>query len=344
MRRSLLLVLATLQAACSAEYENPFATPNATATPPAGASLVLTSDAHASTGGSPRDVYALELDGGRLSRLTACNREDSACDQIEASVAPDRKRMIVRRVSSDANGDRRLTEDDGVALLFVDLERSLEAALLAPSFRVAGLDWSPVDELIVYSAAGEGGVEDLFRADSNGANVGNLTLTPDVRERHPRIDPTGTIAVFERIDRTLKGQIWVFLSRSDQFAIDTGAPGPGLETLVGTPYVVGGDATPAFSPDGRFVVFRRLTSTGNAGQGTWDVMTVEADGDDPRVVASGPAFRSAPDWGPQGIVFEEVDSAGNATLVLVQPDGSGRRAIATGGGAGFRLSNPRWLR
>ena len=63
--------------------------------------------------------------------------------------------------------------------------------------------------------------------------------------------------------------MWVFNSGSDQFPVTTG--GPGSDTLAGTPYVVGSDTDPDYSPDGRMLVFRRLTATGNGGLGTWDI-------------------------------------------------------------------------
>ena len=104
----------------------------------------------------------------------------------------------------------------------------------------------------------------------------------------------------------------------------------GRDPRCGTLYFVGADADPDFSPDARSVVFRRLTATGNGGLGTWDVLTTSTDGSGLSVVASGPAFRGAPDWGPQGIVFAEVDvAAGTSQLVVIQPDGSGRRAIVS---------------
>jgi hypothetical protein len=191
----------------------------------------------------------------------------------------------------------------------------------------------------VYAAAGEGGIEDLYRADPNCLNARNLTSTAAVRERRPRIDPSGSAALFERIDATGKGQVWLFSSTGAQVKVTSG--GDGAQALAGTPYVVGSDADPDYSPDGRSVVFRRLTSTGNGGLGTWDLMTARLDGTALATIVTGPAFRGAPDWSTRGIVFPEIDAA-SARLVVVQADGTGRQVPVTLG-ASFDISYPRWL-
>jgi Tol biopolymer transport system component len=107
---------------------------------------------------------------------------------------------------------------------------------------------------------------------------------------------------------------------------------------------VGADAHPAFSPDGLSVVFCRLTGTGNGGLGTWDLLTLRADGaSTPQVVATGPVYRGAPDWGSRGIVFVETDAAtAHSQLVLIQADGSGRTVLRTED-ASRLMGSPRWL-
>jgi len=179
-----------------------------------------------------------------------------------------------------------------------------------------------------------------------------------VRERYPRArvltlernhgyaegnnigfrNTTGSVAVYERIDDTGKAQVYVLFAGQPRVT----AGGPGAEPLAGTPLVVGSDADPDFSPDGRLAVFRRLTGTTDPGRGAWDVMIVNLTDGSLTTVASGPAHRGAPDWGPQGIVFAEAEAGGERRLVMVQPDGSGRRVLLTVGSS-FDLSSPRWL-
>jgi hypothetical protein len=338
--RGLLPFLGVCLGACSQEYENPFASPHQTATPPPGAALLLTSNTYGTLAGAPREVYAMNEDGSGLVRLTFCNSGARLCETSEASAGENSHRVATRRTPADLNGDGSLTPVDGEGLVTVDLSRGIEGTLLSPGTRVSGIDWSPIEDLIVYSARGAGDRDDLFRIDANGANNVRLTDTTTLSERRPRIDPSGTVAVFESIDAADgKGTIWLFVGGRTVPVTQGGEAG---EPLGGTPYRVGSDADPDFSPNAGSIVFRRLTATGNGGLGSWDLLTVTTGGAAPTPIASGPRYRGAPDWGPLGIVFEEIDEAGRANVVVVDPDGSNRRTLATAG-AGLALSHPRWL-
>ena len=332
------LALALL-CACSSSVDNPFANASRTSPPRATAAVIFTSNVGAAPGSS-RELYAVDLDGTGLTRLTFCATETAPCDNSAVSPSPDRVRVIVRR-RKDANGNGRLDTADGDAMLFVDLSRGAEAPLVPASGLVEAIDWAPTGDVLVFSGKGEGEIEDLFRADTNGENNRNLTSTTDVRERGGRVDPTGTVAVYERIEPNSKPAAFIFVDQTRQVRVTT--PAEGTAALAGTPYTVGSDADPAFSPDGRSIVFRRLTGTGAEGLGTWDVLRVLTDGTGLAVIASGADYRGAPDWGPQGIVFEEGDGAsGTRRLVVIQPDGTGRRVLVTAA-RGTDLTAPRWL-
>lgn len=337
--RLVLVVPALLFGACESNFPNPFANTTRTVPPPASAAVIFTSDLHGPPG-SGREVYAVNADGSGLTQLTFCGTQRQACDISAVSAAPDRQRAIIRR-RLDANGNGRFDADEGSALVFLDFARGTTAELLPATGQVQAMDWAPTGDVLVFSAAGEGGVEDLFRADPNGANNRNLTGTAGIRERGGRVDPSGSIAVYERIEADAKPAIFVFLDRSRQIRVTT--PDAGTDTLAGTPYTVGSDADAAFSPDGATIVFRRLTGIGAGGLGTWNIMKTGANATGLALVAGGPDYRGAPDWGPDGIVFEEADgTSGTRRLVVVQPDGSGRRVLVTAA-PGTRLGEPRWL-
>jgi len=339
--RAVLLVLAAALGGCSGDEPNPFADIIQTFAPSSAASIVFTSNGYTQVPGAPRELFSIETSGAGLTRLTFCNVDPRRCDTVEASSAPDRQRMAILRVLEDADGNGQLTQADGQALLVTDLSRAVEGPLFPQSQHVGGVDWSRDGDVLVYNSVGEGTIDDLFRVDPNGENNRNLTNSADVRERRPRIDPTGSVAVYERIEAGGKGRIFIFQSTLTQVPVTAG--GPGTEPLPGTLYIVGSDADPDYSPDGRSIVFRRLTGTGNGGLGSWDVITVRTDGSGEAVVATGPAYRGAPDWGPEGIVYNEVDPiAGTSELVVVQPDGSGRRALLSIP-AVLEITNPRWL-
>lgn len=333
---SLVLVVTCL--GCAGEYENPFEGVNLTRPPPSDAEIGFVS---AAAGGSAdrRDIFAA-AESGTPTRLTTCNREGRPCDVLEASWSPDRSRVMARRRNEDTNGDTRITSADGESLAFLDLARGTEAVLVAGARRVTGVDWSPIGNAIVYSALGAGDREDMFVMDPNGQNNDNLTNTANVDERRPRIDPTGTVAVYERIETGTKGRIFIYLNANAQLQVTSGGPGEG--GLTGTPYVTGSDADPDYSPDGRTIVFRRLISLGNGGLGNWDIMTARGDGTTLTTVATGPGYRGAPDWGPRGIAFNEIDPAtGLNRIVTIAADGTRRTPVTVAPGAGLQF--PRWL-
>jgi hypothetical protein len=331
-RSSLAVVLVLLVTACNNDRANPFTAATFTRPPSADAVLLFVSGSWAEQTGQPRELFALNPDGSTPERLTNCTQSSTPCDFLEVAPSLDRGRVAAVRSTSGA-------EAGTSALYFMDLARSVETLVVQRRF-VGDVDWSPDGFFLVYSSALEnGGREDLFYATPDGTTDNNLTQTTDVRERSPRIDPLSTTAVYERIDQSGVGRIFLY---GGQAPITAGPEtGPALPD---TPYVVGADASPVFSPDATSVAFRRLTGIGNGGLGTWDLLTVRVDGTNLQTVATGPVFRGAPDWSAEGIVFVETDSAaGESRLVVVQPDGSGRTVLRTEN-AGFRMAAPRWLR
>jgi Tol biopolymer transport system component len=331
-RRISLAVPIALAAACGHDVTNPFA--NATQPPSADSVLLFVSGSWSSDRGAPRELHALNVDGSKVERLTSCAEAETPCDFVQLAPSPDRNRLAALRTTPGA-------AEGANALYFMDLSRAVET-LIFPNRRIEAVDFSPDGSFIIYSADAvqttQTAQEDLFLSEPNGQGEQNLTATTPFRERNPRVDPFARTAVYEGIDDSGVSRIYLFSQTPLTSGPATGAP------LEGTPYVVGADADPAYSPDGGSVVFRRLTGVGNSGLGTWDILTLKADGaSTPQVVATGPLFRGAPDWGTKGILFVETDAAADQSqLVLLSPDATSRIVLRTES-AGFRMGSPRWL-
>jgi dipeptidyl aminopeptidase/acylaminoacyl peptidase len=336
-RLSLLLAVAALAPACQTDYESPFMRP-VSAPIPSAATLLFVGNAYEGSTRAPRELFALDDRGGVPTRLTACASRTPICEVAAVAPSHDRNRVALQR-RLDGNRDGSLTADEDDGIYVVDLTRGVEGQTITPK-GINGLDWSPTDDLLVYTARGEGGLDDLWSAFPDGTGDGNRSLTPDVRERGFRFSPNGQILAYERSTGGLPGEIWLYRTLQQQAKMTT-APAAGA-VLPGTHYVIGADADPDFSPDFTSLVFRRLTGIGERGRGTWDILTVTTAGTDVKVLASGAAYRGAPDWGSKGIVFVETPVGGTtSSLVVLDPFGN-RRSILTQA-ATAALDSPRWL-
>jgi len=330
LRRGILAAaLAVFCVACAQNTSTSFAGFSASRPPSADAVLVFVSGSW-SPDPAPRDILALNADGSKVERLTTCAGTADPCDILQAVLSSDRTKAVALRTTASSG--------PGVAAMYyMDLSRSVES-VVGTRRQVSSVDWAPDNSFIVYSApAATNGTDDLFYALPNGTSETNLTQT-STSEPNARIDPGSQTAVFTQVDPTGKGQVYLYPAT----LLDAG--GPGTTPLPGTPFVLGSNSDPAYSPDGAVVVFRRLTSVRNGVLGTWDIMRVNRDGTGLQVVATGDVFRGAPDWGAKGIVFVETDAASaRSSLVVIQPDGSGRTVLRTEGSA-YGMAAPRWLR
>lgn len=333
----LLLLAAVLLPGCETDKPNPFADRALVEAPGPEADLVFTSDAWSP--GGPRELYAVADDGTHLERLTRYNdlQPTDVAEAAPSSTPPDR--AILRRATEDSNGDGRVGEGDRTGLAYVDLRRAVEATVQPPERRASSLDWSRDNDVVLFTGVEEGTLDDIIRMPPDGSTIFNLTATPLAAESRVRLDPSVSVAAFESPDAAGLSTVRLFLAVGYHQVVTTGGTGSG--TVAGR--AVGSDADPAFSPDSSRLVFRRLVGPGPDGRGDWDVLTVKLDGSDLTTVASGPAWRGSPDWGPGGIAYPETDpAAGTTSLVVVQPDGTGRRVLATFP-ANVTVSHPRWL-
>ena len=288
----------------------------------------------------PGTVFELFSVGGAAqpTRLTNC----SGCQTLSGAPSLDRNRVAVRRVTADLNKDGRLDEFDHVTLLLVDLARQVEGPFLPDGWTTSGVDWASDGTFLIHTSSPDGRPEGLYTIDANGQNNQLIISDPNFRIRGGRIHPARTRAVYERIEGTGPGKsaIWAGNSSTSQAQLtDSGITG---DLLPNTLYLVGSDAGADYSPDGNSVVFRRLTSIAVPG-GTWDILVVNGAGGTPTVIASGPQFRSDPDWGKDGIVFAESNPATGGTDLIVIDPATGARKVLQSFASGYKATAPRWI-
>lgn len=333
-----LSVLAILASGCDKTYDNPFQTLQGSSGPPADADLVFVMSPDATT--NVREIFAVAASGQKPpTRLTSCASRTPVCDIVEVAPSPVRQRVVVRR-RTDANADRVVDATEPESIYVMDLLRGIEGQILPTVKGVNSLAWTTLtDGPLFFSAPGSNALDDLFEAQADGTGAQDLSTTSDAHERHPRL--AASLLTFERTEPGHRSQVWGSIVGLGLAAISAGDTTVAESPVPGLDYLLGSDADPEPTLDATHVVFRRLTGPGDAGRGTWDILTVGVNGQDLQTVASGGAFRGAPTWGLKGIAFVEIPlGSTTASLVLIDPSGNRKVLIS---GAPLNLGSPRWL-
>ena len=310
---------------------------SSTSTPATLDTVFLVSDAWSSKPGAAFELFSVGS-GAAPTRLTTC----TGCQTLSASPSLDRNRVAVRRVVVDTNRDGRLNDLDRASLLLLNLARQIEGPFLPEGWTTSGVDWSADGTFLVHTSSPDGNPEGLYTIDANAGNNQLIIFDPNVRLRGARVNPSMNRAAYERIASTGvgKSEIWIGNSQASQNKVTDG--GPVGEALPNSLYLVGSDAGPDYSPDGNNLAFRRLTSASVDG-GAWDILVVPIAGGTPRVIASGPQFRSDPDWSKDGIVFSEANPATGGMDIVVVDATTNARKVLQSFASGYRAAAPRWI-
>jgi len=244
------------------------------------------------------------------------------------------------------DGERVVYQSDctGVAQIWViDGDGSNPRQLTVEPMGAETPKWSPDGTRILYASYLGEGNNDVFVMDADGSGKRQLTDSPGY-DGHPSWSADGKRIIFNS-DRTSPdlavswSQRWheIFSMDADGGDLRQHTHNEGLCTY------------PGFSPDGRQIVYRKVTDTPglswdlSLGERNSEVFVAEADGSGETNISGDVAFDGWPAWSPDGtrIAFASNRSgpANVGQIYIVAPDGSDPRRVST---AGRGYAQPAW--
>ena len=253
---------------------------------------------------SPRRIFLLDFETRKTQRLTTPAGE--AWDGLPA-FAPDGGSLAFVR-----GGPRRPLSDVHVLRISENGEpRGEPRRLTSDNVFVYGLDWTADGRSIVFSST-RGGVAALWRVSAEGGE-------PE------RVPVGGNNAQWPSLSRS-GGRLSYAEGWNDWNVWRVAAPGgPATDSAAGPLKLTGSPATdqnPAFSPDGRMVVWSSVHS------GSHQLWLSNIDGSQPRQLTShDPPGAAEPKWSPDGtqIAFNGYSRGGHRVGVISVDGGTPRR-------------------
>jgi Tol biopolymer transport system component len=323
------------------------------------ADIIFTAGIYSDDLSSPTEIYAMDLDAQTIYRISCSNTHGPTCNYAAPYVSPDRKKIVVMRGCSETNGDGIVNYQDDKSICIIDIEN--DSALQITGFHaVNSPGWSVRNE-IVFAASLSGNINtDIFKIDTQGENIQNLTKTDDYLENDPSWSHDGKRIVFNKGEFitpggvaagsfiAARGDLWVMDSDGDNKTKVVSFDGEEDCTSYSDNFCLGLPADPAFLPDGNSIVYEKLLSTTeNSGSGRWNIFSALLDGPDQNIknlTNDLTAYQAIPRVSERGIVFHEVDvDKPFYGLVMIGLDGSNRNNILDNSDWGYYLGSANWL-
>jgi Tol biopolymer transport system component len=183
--------------------------------------------------------------------------------------------------------------DEGNHVLYIDQSGLHDIATTDPT--LAKASWAP-DGTILFDSERDGGLRHIFRMGSDGQSVVQLTSGPSIQER-PAISPDGSTIAYSESEGAFVKSHGLWVANAD-------GSNPRQLTPDGKPDVDSADTSPAFSPDGAWIVFERaaLFTSGQSG-----LVLIHPDGSGLRRLTDDALGAGYPRWSPDGkqILFSQ---------------------------------------
>lgn len=165
----------------------------------------------------------------------------------------------------------------------------------------------------------------IFVMNADGSGLRRITTEPETYPFDVQRSPSGGVYVYSGACPSIQN-FELCLVNEDGSGRRPLSSGPGHLGTVN-------DDSPAWSPDGSRIVFRRQPSSGGPGTtaGPGDLYIVNVDGTGETRLTSDPADEGQPAWSPDGQTIAYVANEGTSQLRVIKASGGPSTALARGG-------------